>query len=251
MKNSWIQKSSGVHVPQARVGVREMSEEHISREAFFGPASMIYHGKPARAPKRVEGSLNLRMAKIADFKVSDEDSETGLPTLMLHNDEVRISLSRRTADMPFLIRNVDADTLIYVQQGSGTFATEFGPLSYSDGDYIYIPKGVSYRQMPATQTVALVVESIAPINIAEHAMLGRHTPFDTGVLGVPEVESYDWPEQDEWELKLKQGDELTSWFYEELPFDLIGWKGDLFPFRLSEKDIRHVTSERMHIAPSS
>ncbi|NKI18675.1 homogentisate 1,2-dioxygenase [Spongiibacter sp. KMU-166] len=251
MKNSWIQASSGVYVPQARVGVREMHEEHISREGFFGPASMIYHEKPAKAPTRVEGSLAVRMAKVEHFDQLDEESEAGLPTLMLHNPELSISLSRRVAEMPFLLRNIDADTLIYVQSGSGTLATEFGPLEYSGGDYLYIPKGISYRQMPSSLTVALVVESMAPIGIAEHAMLGRHTPFDSGVLGIPEVQAYDWPEQDEWELKLKQGEELTSWFFDDLPFDVIGWKGDLFPFRLSEKDIRHISAERMHIAPSS
>lgn len=251
MKSSWIQKASGTYVRQARVGVREMSEEHISREGFFGPASMIYHRNSAVAPKRVEGALSLRMAKMEHFNQLDENSDTGLPTLMLYNPEVRISLSRRAAAMPFLLRNIDADTLIYVQSGSGTLATEFGPLDYAAGDYLYVPKSISYRQMPSSETVALVVESIAPISIAEHAMLGRHTPFDSGVLGVPEVQVYDWPEQDEWELKLKQGDELTSWFFDDLPFDLIGWKGDLFPFRLSEQDIRHINSERMHIAPTS
>jgi homogentisate 1,2-dioxygenase len=251
MKNSWIQKSSGTFQRQARVGVREMHEEHISREGFFGPATMIYHGRPAVAPKRVEGSLTLTLAELKNFEQSDENNTAGLPTLMLSNSDLSISLSRRSVEMPFLLRNVDADTLIYIQSGSGVLATEFGPLEYGQGDYIYIPKSITYRQLPSTETLALVVESIAPIGITEHAMLGRHTPFDSGVLDIPEISPYNWPDQDEWELKLKQGDELTSWFYEDLPFDLIGWKGDLFPFRLNEKDIRHISSERMHIAPTS
>ncbi|WP_159819212.1 homogentisate 1,2-dioxygenase [Colwellia sp. 20A7] len=251
MKNSWIQKSSGTFVRQARVGVREMNEEHISREAFFGPASMIYHERPAVAPKRVEGSLTLGLAELKNFEQSDENNTAGLPTVMLSNSDVSISLSRRSTDMPFLLRNVDADTLIYIQHGSGILATEFGPLNYNQGDYLYIPKSISYRQLPSTDTLAMVVESIAPINIAEHAMLGRHTPFDSGVLDIPEATPYNWPEQDEWELKLKHGNEITSWFYEDLPFDLIGWKGDLFPFRLNENDIRNINSDKMHIAPSS
>lgn len=251
MKNSWIQKSSGTFVPQARVGVREMHEEHISREGFFGPATMVYHGKPQVAPKRVEGSLAPTLTELKNFNQGDEQNADGLPTVMLSNSEMSIALSRRASNMPFLLRNVDADTLLYIQTGRGVIATEFGPLEYGQGDYIYIPKSLSYRQLPSTETLALVVESSAPISITEHAMLGRHTPFDTGVLGIPEVSQYDWPEQDEWELKLKQGDQLTSWFFDDLPFDLVGWKGDLFPFRLNEDDIRPIGSERMHIAPSS
>lgn len=251
MKNSWIQKSSGTYARQARVGVREMNEEHISREGFFGPASMIYHANAAKTPTRVEGSLVQRSAELSQFTQCDEQNADGLPSLMLYSDDLRISLSRRTKGMPFLLRNVDADTLIYIQSGSGTLATEFGPLEYSTGDYLYIPKSLTYRQMPSTETLALIVESIAPIGVTEHAMVGRHTPFDPGVIESPEVQVYHWPEQSEWELKLKHGEEVTSLFYEDLPFDLIGWKGDLFPFRLNEEDIRHINSERMHLAPSS
>jgi len=251
MKNSWIQRASGTHVKQGRVGVRKMQEEHISREGFFGPASMIYHRNLAVAPNRISGTLAPRTAQIEKMRELDEDRPHGLPSLMCHNEDLSVSLSRRSAAMPHVLANIDADTLIYVQAGKGVIATEFGPLSYNQGDYIYIPKSLAYRQMPTNESVMLIIESIHPISITEHQMVGRHTPFDPGVLTVPEVEDYGWENDGDWELKLKHGEEVTSLFYNELPFDLIGWKGDLFPFKLNEMDIRPIACDGMHIAPSS
>jgi len=33
--------------------------------------------------------------------------------------------------------------------------------------------------------------------------------------------------------------------------DVVGWKGDLFPFKLNVRDIRPIMSDRIHLAPSS
>ncbi len=43
---SWIHHTKGRHVRQARVGLGDLREEHISRQGFFGPVAMIYreHG---------------------------------------------------------------------------------------------------------------------------------------------------------------------------------------------------------------
>ena len=39
---SWIHHARGRHVRQARVGLGDLREEHISRQGFFGPVAMIY-----------------------------------------------------------------------------------------------------------------------------------------------------------------------------------------------------------------
>lgn len=251
MRNSWIHIHRGTVARQARVDVQTLNEEHVSRQGFAGPVAMLYHDRLPADPSRVEGPVAIRVTPVADVSALDEDQASDLPTPLFTNSTMSVSLSNRRTAWPFLLRNIDADTLLYIHEGEGVIATEFGPVVYESSDFILLPKGVTYRLMPSTPTTSMVVESTDPISFTEHAQIGRHSPFDFGVLGIPEIERYDWPEQEEWEVRLKHGNEFTSAFYPELPFDLVGWKGDYFPLKLNARDIRPITCERMHLAPSS
>ena len=154
MKNSWIHVHEGKTARQARVGVADLNEEHYSRGGFFGPVSMLYHGRKPADPLRVEGPISIAVALLGAMTFNDEDNPSGLPTEMLVNDELSISLSRRSSATPHLLRNVDADTLYFIHEGEGVIATEFGPIDYEPEDLILIPKGTTYRHMPSTPTTA-------------------------------------------------------------------------------------------------
>ncbi|MGH7095314.1 MAG: hypothetical protein ACREFB_17515 [Stellaceae bacterium] len=42
MQRSWIHFARGRFVRQARIGLGELREEHLSRHGFAGPVAMIY-----------------------------------------------------------------------------------------------------------------------------------------------------------------------------------------------------------------
>jgi homogentisate 1,2-dioxygenase len=170
----------------------------------------------------------------------------------LSNEDVSIAISRRRQAMPYCYRNIDGDLLYFVHRGSGVFATEFGPICYEPGDYVLLPKGTTFRLMPKDgDSVLLVVETPQPIRLCEHEQVGRHTPVDPTMLQVPDVADYGWPKQNEWELRIKHKGAHTSIFYRNNPMNVVGWKGDLFPFKLNVRDIRPIMSDRIHLAPSA
>ena len=68
--------------------------------------------------------------------------------LLFSNADCQVLLSRRTEPMPFFVRYVDGDLLSFVHKGSGLLETEFGPLRYREGDWVYIPKACTFRQVP-------------------------------------------------------------------------------------------------------
>jgi len=144
MKNSWIPAASGETPRQARVNVHDMNEELLSRQGFAGPTSMIYR---KRRPVRVEGAVAIRAAALDLLSAGDSDAD-GLPTKVFFNDHVEVFLIRRTEAMPYLFRTIDADSLLFIHEGTGTIATEFGPIPYEPNDFVLIPKGISYRQLP-------------------------------------------------------------------------------------------------------
>jgi homogentisate 1,2-dioxygenase len=184
---SWIHHAKGRHVRQARVGLGDLREEHISRQGFFGPVAMIYREHGPNEVVRVEGTLNpRRVADTANVEPSDLTDPRGTPEVMLSNRDVGVAISRRRTAMPFAYRNTDGDLLYFVHKGTGQFATEFGRLPYEPGDYVLIPKGITFCVMPnAGDSLMLVVESPVPLSLTEHQQVGRHMPVDPTVLSSP------------------------------------------------------------------
>jgi homogentisate 1,2-dioxygenase len=168
---------------------------------------------------------------------------------MLSNADVSVAVSRRAAAMPCAYRNTDGDLLYFVHKGSGSIATEFGRLVYEPGDYVLIPKAVTFRVMPDPgDSLMLVIEAPSPLVLTEHKQTGRHMPVDPTV---PELCDYGFPAQTEYELHVKHGGEHSSIFYRNDPLASVGWKGDLFPFKLNIRDIIPISSDRIHVAPSA
>ena len=50
--------------------------------------------------------------------------------------------------MDYFFRNGEGDEVIFVHEGSGTLETIFGDLPYSEGDYVVVPRGTTYRFKP-------------------------------------------------------------------------------------------------------
>ena len=60
MTRSWIHFTRGRFVRQARVGLGELREEHLSRHGFQGPVAMIYRTEGPNEVVRVEGEYRRR-----------------------------------------------------------------------------------------------------------------------------------------------------------------------------------------------
>jgi homogentisate 1,2-dioxygenase len=172
--------------------------------------------------------------------------------VMLSNADVSVAVSRRAEAMPYAYRNLDGDLLHFVHKGTGAFVTEFGQLTYEPGDYVLIPKGITFSLMPdAGDQLMLVVEAPAPLALTEHKQTGRHMPVDPTVLSLPELHDYGFPAREEYELRVKLGGTQGSIFYRNNPLVSVGWKGDLFPYKLNIRDIIPISSDRIHVPPSA
>ena len=230
----WIHFTRGRFVRQARVGLGDLREEHLSRQGFAGPVAMLYRTDGPNEVVRVEGDYRPRQIDSADVVASDASDPRGGWQNLLANDDVAVAISRRREAMPYRYRNMDGDLLYFVHRGRGIFATEFGPIAYEPGDYVFLPKATTFRHLPdAGDRLLLVVESPQPIRLCEHEQVGRHTPIDPTMLEVPDVADYGWPTQDEYEVRLKHAGGHSSIFYRNDPMKVVGWKGDLFPFKLN------------------
>jgi homogentisate 1,2-dioxygenase len=237
---------------QAHVGLPEGTyEEEHGRKGFFGKSAHLYHAHPPTGWIRFEGKLRPHCIDCNKLQPTDQSDPNGMPVAFLGNEDIRLFVSRRSSPMPFYYRNADGDELLFVHRGEGTLETDFGPLSYEPGDYIVIPRAVTYRLIPKTSdNFFLLIQSKTEFEQPDKGLLGQHALYDPAVITTPEPNPH-LDDNREWEIRIKVDDEFTSIFYPYNPMDVVGWKGDLTVWKLNMRDIRPVMSHRAHLPPSA
>lgn len=241
---------------QAHVGIpKGLHEEEHGRQGFSGPSSHLYRTHPPTGWTRIEGPLRPRAFACGSVPAPDRHAADARPLTILESPDAIVSLSRRVETMPHFVRNADGDELVFVHRGRGRWETDYGVLGYEPGDYLVIPKGTTYRvhvDGSGEESLFLIVETPAPLELPDRGPLGHHALFDPGVLSAPELmpQPEETRTRDEWEVRIKRDGEYTRVYYPFYPMDVVGWKGDLWVSKLNVRDFRPVISPRYHLPPS-
>ena len=206
---------------------------------------------PERGRVCVEGEYRRREIDSGDVVSSDADDARGSWQVLLSNDDVAVAISRRRAAMPYRFRNLDGDLLYFVHRGTGTFATEFGrsPMGRAIMCFCRNRRHTGTCPMPATACCW----SSSRHSRSDLASTSRSaaTHRSTRQCSTCPIVDYGWPEEKEYEVRIKAGGGETSIWYRNDPLKVVGWKGDLFPYRFNVKSILPIMSNRIHLAPSS
>jgi homogentisate 1,2-dioxygenase len=247
-----------------------LKDDELGRGGFTGRTANAYRRNDPTAYRSV-GPLRPVDVLSSELKPSDAANADGAPLLMFSNADCLVSLSRRQEPMPHFVRHVDGDLLLFVHLGSGTLETEFGPLRYREGDWVYVPKACTWRHVPdargqeggdvggdPAETTLLMIQATDEFRVPPPAQLGRHFPFDPSQAVIPEPQPIDDGEgpqtNGEYEVRLIHSDidgvGTTSLFYQHHPLDVEGWRGDNFPFTFNIADYNVVTSDSVHLPPT-
>lgn len=247
---SFVQFRKGITPNHVHRDLDGLKDEELGRYGFVGRQAQLYRQHdPTRY--RATGAFSMTDVLVDDLEPSDLTDPEGVPLMLFENEDVRFLLSRRTAAMPFHARNIGGDELFFVHRGTGVFRTEFGPIPYEPGDWVLLPKAVTYQQFPDEGEQAfLILESVEEFRVPEAGLLGRHHPFDPTVAFVPEpeVRTDGGPE---WRVRLNRREQYGEIVYEHNPFDVAGWKGDYFPFKFNLRDYNPILSEGVHLPPTA
>jgi homogentisate 1,2-dioxygenase len=248
---SFVHLRKGTTPKRLHADLDGLKDDELGRGGFTGRTANMYRRNDPTAYRSV-GALRPLDVLASELKPGDATDAAGTPLRLFSNPDCRISLSRRTEEMPYYVRHVDGDLLSFVHRGSGLLQTEFGPLHYSEGDWIYLPKATTWRQVPDCESTLLMIEATDEFRVPPPGALGRHFPFDPSQVTIPEPEaSADPPPSgDEYEVRLVHEGGPTTLYYQHNPLDVEGWRGDNFPFTFNIADYNVVTSNSVHLPPT-
>lgn len=241
------------------------AEELFGTEGFSGNYSILYYHYPPTRVKTVEqfatvkheewdeGVQRHHHLKTAGLERGG-DAVLGRQTLM-YNKDVALSIALPTEPMHYFYRNGECDEVYFVHDGHGVLETNFGLLPYHEGDYIVIPRGTTYRFDISSDSPAsrfLVIEghgTIEPPNryYNQRGQLLEHSPFCERDIRRPE-ELVTHTERGEYEVRLKVGNVITSYWYDFHPINTVGWDGCEYPWIFNIADFEPITG-RIHQPP--
>jgi homogentisate 1,2-dioxygenase len=236
------------HHLQLRDETGHLHFEHcITQDGFEGPYTIAYHrhaphrqiasstshGWLPRTPA-VAGALRKRhflSQKVAPSAQSPLDARVP----MLFNADVTLGVVKPTKDDPAYFLNADGDDLFYVHQGGGTLRTVLGDVPFSEGDYVFIPRGILHRFLleAALPQWWLWLECRGGLHVPRQWRnpVGQlrmdapycHRDFRTVKFVGPRDEGLR-------ETVVKRGDAFHGFTTAQSPLDVVGWDGTVYPW---------------------
>lgn len=247
----------------ARPGGGRYFEELYNSAGFDGPSSLLYRLHPPTRVLRVEpgsrcpiepwdeGVIRNHIIDPNLLKASGDVLDARVP-IAFNSDLVYSIATPDTAGRRF-IRNGAHDELYLVVEGDGTVETIFGGLTYGPLDFLYVPRGTTWRLNPGPGRQRMVLlETTTPIGpparyrnrVGQFLSQATYAERD---IRVPELgEPTD--ERGEFVVAVKMSDVVTNYVYETNPLDVVGWDGALYPYALNMRDVEPL-SGRVNLNP--
>ncbi|MDB5038212.1 MAG: hypothetical protein JWQ35_1740 [Bacteriovoracaceae bacterium] len=237
-------------------------EEEIGLEGFFGPVSHLYHRVPPTSWSKIEASP-------FQWAEKEEVPETFLKPqcyasvpaklvkgdffkshrLLFWNDDLTISIHAITSSNSIYFRNADASELYFCHQGEATLESPFGSLEVKPGDYVSVPKGVTYR-WDTKGVYFLRIETFkSRFKKPETGILGQQALYHEEGIQTPKFKTKIKTEKTS-RVRVQKDLKLTDITYDHDIRNISGWMGTFYPFVLPVNRIAPVMSPIAHIPPS-
>ncbi len=242
------------------------AEELMGTEGFSASSSLLYHRRPPTAlvaadavPEKDPGlgpNEPLLPRHLRTGTLSAGGDLVADRTLLLANASVRLLVAQPT-EPSGLYRNAIGDEVVYLRQGNARLDSVFGSLDCHAGDYVVVPTSTTHRWIveEGEPVHALILEARGHVGpparyLSATGQFLEHSPYCERDLHAPDepLLAGDDDAERPAEVLVRQRDGLTRYRYAHHPFDVVGWDGGLYPYKLSIHDFEPVTG-RVHQPP--
>lgn len=244
----------GKPTKQGHKGIPEgQFEEEQGLNGFFGPVSHLIKKTPSTKWDEIEGPLKPQLFDLVKCPSLPDRQR------LFYNQHLTIYwqwMSPFSGQVAESFRNADGDLIYFCHEGEGELWSEYGILKYRKGHYVVVPKCLTHFFVAKTPTKFFVIENRGShYQEPDRGLVGRHAIYDPNALETPNLEVLQ-EAQKKTGIKVlstvvKRLDKITTFRYKECIFDVVGWKGDLYPYTLHVDDMMPLMSHRAHLPPSA
>ncbi len=224
-------------------------EHCLTRDGFEGPYTILYHERrphlqrvadlpggwaqpdPDEVGPRPLARRHYQSQQLGKQEASPLDARI----VLLHHEDVSLSVLCPDREDTRYFVNGDADDLFFIHEGTGLLRTSMGDLRYEPLDYVFVPKGVHYRFAPdeGVDQRWLAMECFGGMSLLkqwrnEAGQLRMDAPYCHRDFRRPD---FDGP-RDEGirEFLVKRDGVFHGFVQEHNPLDVVGWDGTVYPW---------------------
>jgi homogentisate 1,2-dioxygenase len=222
-------------------------EECFTRDGFDGPYTILYHQRrphthriatpahgwpaPAAAADRPLAKRHYRTGELARAAGAGPQIDTRVP--LLFNDDLIAGVAFPSADDPVYIADGDADQLIYVHHGGGVLRSLLGDVRFAQGDYVFVPRGLLHRFLPAGPQHWFWFSLAGGLHIPHQwrnpvGQLRMDAPYSHRDFKRPQLQAP--VDEGICDLTVRRGGAWHGFTLDHPPLDVIGWDGTVYPW---------------------
>jgi len=221
-------------------------EECFTRDGFDGPYTILYHQRrphvhrlapakhgwaaPVAAPER---ALAKRHYKTFELASGQRGPQIDARVPLMFNTDLIAGVAFPTAADPVYSADGDADQLIYIHRGGGTLRTLLGDLTFAQGDYVFVPRGLLHRFLPVGEQYWFWFSLMGGVHVPKQWRndVGQlrmdapycHRDFKRPVFTGPLDEHIR-------DLVVRRAGVWHGFTMDDSPLDVVGWDGAVYPW---------------------
>src|SRR6202012_3375831 len=129
--------------------------------------------------------------------------------------------------------DADADQLLYIHRGGGTLRTQLRDVELTQGDYVFVPRGLMHRFLASGDQHWLWFELFGGLHIPkqwrnEVGQLRMDAPYSERDFKRPVLRApFDEGIRD---LAVRREGRWHGFTLEDSPLDVVGWDGAVYPW---------------------
>ena len=237
-----------------------LREELFGEESFEGPYSLLYH---KNEPTEVHSIMEKRKATVKpsgkaishkhfrSLELGREGSFITGRKVLMYNNRLSIGVIQPELPMEGMQRNALSEFIGYIHSGSGTLVSPFGNLRFGVGDYLYIPKGLTFFIEYSKDLSIFYMESADRIGIPQrylniYGQIKEGSPYYTRDFRYPLLEKPAHPGNGK--VFVDYGDRFIVEDRKNSIFDVVGWDGYLYPFAVNVERFSPIVG-KLHMPP--
>lgn len=227
-------------------------EHCITQQGFDGPFTIAYHAHRPHEQMPIATTHGWKVPSLKEpmpalakrhFKSFELRERGGMyvnaRVPLLHSEDVVCGVVFPGTDDDAYFVDADADTLLFIHEGSGTLRTLLGDVPFKRHDYVFIPRGILHRFLLSEGPQHWLTLELRASNGGGGLHIPRQFRNELGQLRMDAPychrdfihPRFDGPTDEGIRtIVVKRSDAFHAFETKTNPLDVVGWDGTIYPW---------------------
>jgi homogentisate 1,2-dioxygenase len=217
-----------------------------TRNGFAGPMATVLRPHYTPPYVSVQGTYAPHRLDMSGIPESLFERSQPLPVPLMEGDGVSVEVGFHRQPRSEAVRNVFADEIHYILEGSGQLDTDFGLLNICAGDFIVLPRAVTYRFAAITKPIReIVIVTSSQMTLDPQPAIALDVERNVDIPEAHSARRDTGPHK----IVVRHAGGTTTYMFDEDPLTCLNTEGTPIVRRFSFENVPYLTFEETGLYP--